>query len=73
MATYYRYYRIDVVPEAIGDAWNARVWIRLTLVDDPPYVGLLNLRAATEQQAADRGRIWAQRWIDAQQAHSEPA
>jgi len=61
--TYYRGFRIDVVAQSMGKAWDASVRIRRTLSDAKPHAEQVTCRKLTATEAEHAGSVWAQRWI----------
>jgi hypothetical protein len=56
---YYRGFRIDIVAQRAGDAWNAGVRIRLALSEIKPHVEQVTCRKATVTDAEHAGGAWA--------------
>ena len=62
--TYYGHFRIEVVPYFTGAAWDSTVSKRRPLMDGPPHTVVLTLSVRSENEAAERGRMWEQPRLD---------
>jgi hypothetical protein len=64
IVTTYRGFRIDIIAQLVGDAWNAGVHIRRVLSEMKPHVAQVTCRKSTAMEAEQAGAVWGQRWVD---------
>lgn len=61
--TYYRGFRIDVVAQLVGNAWNAGR-IRRTLSQLKPHVEQVTCKKSTAIEPEKAGELWVAVWVD---------